>query len=774
MKRKRNKKPVSSASQNRSHTRKEAREIDRICDEYEKARAAEQAVSIDAYVDAAPESAQLSLLMALLGVEAEMEEKTAQDQPSVLSRYTIQGDLGSGGMGKVYLAHDHESDSDVALKFLVQDVSLSNDGKKRFLREARLMGKIDHPNVMPLLEVGERAGCPYIAMPVCSHTLADRLETGPTLSPRQIIRIGKEVATGLAEIHKHGFTHRDIKPANIGLMNYDEKTDDWERTVLMDFGLAVTDGNQNTISDVSLTRTGMLLGTVPYMSPEQAESPDNADARSDIFSLGCTLYECACGQRPFTGPSQVSILVRLGKDRPSLPSAKNPSIPKCLSLFILRLLEKSPEKRPQNAERVINELTRLQPLVDPARDLSGVVNKVVWHTDERVRSAVRTIRYTPRQYQAIASISLLLVAGILFSLLNSIAEARTVTVGMKQWIGYTPLAVAKEMDLFPGSSTIEFADVGTVEDMHVNLSNESIDVAMVLVDTLVRQSGSYAKRKDSPDRPTAILKIDTSRGSDGIVASQDVKNVSDFSDERRFIYQHNDVSHFLLNILCQQQQIDFKDIMRFGIEADPGRAAKQFLTENSQTENRQVCAAGTYDPHLTNLLGNDNIEAHLLIDSDSDNTARDTVVDIMICKHSYLEKNEARINDLLQGWFEAIHILTTPGHARHQEAINLAYRFNGYPETGNWSAHTWTQNIPCEKDEYQGYLNGLQGRDRKIKQPAWPDRKENIEFFYSTGNGSSKFHDVFNFCKQFYSERNLGNLDPAWFDGSNKIFNRGS
>ncbi len=234
----------------------------------------------------------------------------------------------------------------------------------RFLREARATAALQHDHIVTIYHVGEERGVPFLAMPLLrGKTVEDRLAEAPRLSFAEVLRIGREAAEGLAEAHGHGLVHRDIKPRNMWLEAPSG------RVKLLDFGLVRSDRDE-----LGVTRSGMILGTPAYMSPEQAGGR-TVDHRSDLFSLGCVLYRLATGRPPFAGSDPISTLVAVASAHPSPPCDVDPSVPAALSLLIMKLLEKNPDDRPTSA-RIWptfwcrsrgDRVPRPSPLVNPRR-----------------------------------------------------------------------------------------------------------------------------------------------------------------------------------------------------------------------------------------------------------------------------------------------------------------------------------------------------------------------------------------------------------------------
>lgn len=287
--------------------------------------------------------------------EAAAAPARPQGTPAVIGEYRVLGELGHGGMGVVYRAEDSQLRREVALKVMLPQFAANALAKSRFVREARAQAKVEHDHVAVIHHIGEHAGLPFLVMPLLKGmTLQAALKANPRPPLPEVIRMGREVAEGLAAAHKQGLVHRDIKPANVWLEG------SRLRVKVLDFGLArVASDAEAASSDGPVTSEGAVLGTPLYMSPEQARGLV-VDARTDLWSLGVILYQMTTGQLPFQGKNTLAILTALGTENPLPPHELNPAVPPTLSTLILRLLSKDPAGRPATAEAVVEELHQIE------------------------------------------------------------------------------------------------------------------------------------------------------------------------------------------------------------------------------------------------------------------------------------------------------------------------------------------------------------------------------------------------------------------------------
>jgi eukaryotic-like serine/threonine-protein kinase len=265
---------------------------------------------------------------------------------SRLGPYVTVAAIGAGGMGEVYRARDTRLEREVAVKLLAGDLHSNEELRERLAREARAVARLSHPNICALYDVGREGERDYLVMELLNgRTLDDRLRSGP-LPIDQILQFGMQIASALAAAHAAGIVHRDLKPANVMLTASGVK--------LLDFGIAkafATQGPAGAPAEPGLTHTGLVVGTVPYMAPEQIEGKP-ADPRTDVFALGAVLYEMATGRPAFSAPTQAALVATvLTTDPPSIASVR-PGMPAALDQLIRACLAKDPAQRWQSARDV--------------------------------------------------------------------------------------------------------------------------------------------------------------------------------------------------------------------------------------------------------------------------------------------------------------------------------------------------------------------------------------------------------------------------------------
>src|SRR5580698_8678981 len=305
------------------------------------------------------------------------------DEIGRIADFRVLGLLGIGGMAAVFEAEDTQLKRRVALKILHPAIAARPGSTERFLREARSAAALKHEHVVTIHQVGSQGETPFLVLELLhGETLEDRLVRAGRLSVPQIVRIGREIAEGLAAAHAQGLLHRDIKPTNVwlegpqppnpvkSLLRDDGQGDSVAppgesksslqvesasgRVKILDFGLA-----KLWAAEPETSHAGMLLGTPRYMAPEQVAG-DAVDPRTDLFSLGCVLYRMATGRAPFGGSDLLAVLRALACEEPLPLRTLNPQVPRALSDLVDKLLSKSPDDRPATAQVVVGQLRAIE------------------------------------------------------------------------------------------------------------------------------------------------------------------------------------------------------------------------------------------------------------------------------------------------------------------------------------------------------------------------------------------------------------------------------
>src|SRR5262245_56329494 len=299
-----------------------------------------------------------------------------------LAHYKILERIGAGGMGEVYRARDTRLGRTVAIKVLAADVAGDPDRRERFLREARASAALSHPNIAALFEIGEDQGQLFLAFEYVPGETLHAVIGGRPMNPRRAITLGVQIADALADAHAGDIVHRDIKPANIIVTPKG-------KAKILDFGLATwtTGGAERdhaANAETSMkTAPGTTLGTVAYMSPEQALG-ERVDHRTDIFSLGIVLFEMLTGRLPFNGPTAAALSLQIVQAPAPVPSAVNRSIPRELDSIVAKALAKKIDQRYESAATVAGELRSVGAILDARTE------------NEEEAAAAPTVRPAPR------------------------------------------------------------------------------------------------------------------------------------------------------------------------------------------------------------------------------------------------------------------------------------------------------------------------------------------------------------------------------------------
>ena len=340
------------------------------------------------------------------------------DQKVLAGRYELEGVLGHGGMAEVFLGTDRVLGRRIAVKVLSDRFARDDSFVARFRREAQSAAALNHPNVVSVFDTGSDDGTHFIVMEyVQGKTLAQMIAEDAPILPERAAEIAESVAGGLDFAHRQGIIHRDVKPGNIMLTPSGD-------VKVMDFGIA-----RATTSD-SITQTATVLGTATYFSPEQAQGA-RVDARSDIYSLGCVLYEMLTAQPPFTADTAVAVAYKHVQENPVPPSALNPDVPATLDAIVMKCLAKNPDNRYQSAEELRQDLARFlagRPLMaTPILPLAPteVVERTARPTSVLPATATGAVE-KPRRWAAWAILGLilaLLVTGLVLLAVNLLSSS---------------------------------------------------------------------------------------------------------------------------------------------------------------------------------------------------------------------------------------------------------------------------------------------------------------------------------------------------------------
>jgi serine/threonine protein kinase len=365
-----------------------------------------------------------------------------------ISHYRVLSALGSGGMGVVYLAEDERLGRQVALKFLPADSTTSRQALERFRVEARAASSLSHPGICAIYDIGDDEGTPYIVMEALKgESLRDRINRGP-LKIADLLDIAIQLADALDAAHSQGIIHRDIKPSNIFV-------GDKNRTKILDFGLAKLAQSSASLSSGAATRAlnasthrdltmpGSAVGTVSYMSPEQARG-EEVDTRTDLFSLGVVLYEMSSGIQAFGGSTQAIVFDAILNRTPQPVTHINPLIPPRLEALIATALEKDRDLRHQHASDFEAELKRLRRDLESGQNMAASRSTVVTPSAERRSATTQATESAPARRSWI------------WGALSALVVIALAIVGFNRWsdIG-SRLASGPEPETTPVPSAVE-------------------------------------------------------------------------------------------------------------------------------------------------------------------------------------------------------------------------------------------------------------------------------------------------------------------------------
>ncbi|HEY9228934.1 MAG TPA: serine/threonine-protein kinase, partial [Gemmatimonadaceae bacterium] len=343
-----------------------------------------------------------------------MTDLQSQLQSTLSGAYTLERELGGGGMSRVFLAHEIKLARKVVVKVLSPELA-AGISADRFDREIRLAASLQQANIVPVLSTGETNGLPYYTMPfVDGESLRHRLAQGPALTISDTIRILGDVARALQYAHDRGIVHRDIKPDNVLLSG--------GTAVVTDFGIAKAvavakrggrhegDSPRDLLNPETLTVLGTSIGTPAYMAPEQAAGDPNIDHRADIYAFGCMAYELLTNHPPFHGRTPQRVLAAHMGEQPKALIELRPDVPSALNELVMRSLAKDPSERPQSAAEVIVALNAVT---------SG----------SGMDAVPRVLMHGPAAFRRALIVYFASVVGV-----AALAKAATITIGLPTWV----------------------------------------------------------------------------------------------------------------------------------------------------------------------------------------------------------------------------------------------------------------------------------------------------------------------------------------------------
>ena len=666
-------------------------------------------------------------------------------------------------MGIVYRAWQPSAEREVALKCLTLN---DEAAQARFSTEIRALGRVEHPNLVRVYTSGMDGDRVFYAMELIEGTgfrslLRHLPETAglddvtwreaarkaaaesklsaaemPSVSSnalnlaaktsdevvgfperltkahesdeyvRRMIMMIRDIASAIQALHDKGVIHRDIKPDNMML------TDDGQRAVLMDLGIA-----KLTASDDSgITRTRQFVGSIRYASPEQLIDSGQVDHRTDIYSLGATLWELLT-LRPIYGISadvhDSQAMLKIEIEEPDPVRKFNSAVPADLQAIIQKCLEKGAERRYETATKLSDDLERWlfgQPV--KARPVTALTR------------CARRLRRKPIVPALLLTVVLLGVALSAAIWPIPTTASRDMRIGIKPWVGFCPLVVASEMNLCEAADLI-LVPVRTAADVRRKIVAGELDVSPYLVD-----SHALAQAERTPTK--VILQLDVSLTADAVVACQGIDSFSDLKGHR-VAYMHHEAPHFLLLSLCEKYQLNPDDFVH--VKTDTVQEAVNCFVAGEA--DAVVC----YEPFVQTALSRK--DAFRLASAADDPGA---IIDVLTVRDDYVDNNPERVKALIEAWMKGLELL----EQGDPQALNIACQFLG------------TDDRPLTPKEYYEMAEGMR----------YGDRAENLRFFQTKANGKSEFHERMQSAQQRWDRHHQISrmTDPRQGDRSDLLF----